>query len=65
MISPGKEYVTRNKWRAEIDAQINVFGLDVFIGNVFSPLCGYWIACTWTLEGKCWYGEQLDIEETK
>ena len=64
MISPGK-HKCRNGWEASVSYRDRIGAQEFWVGDVHSPVCGYWIKCTWTLEGKCWYGEQLDIEETK
>ena len=65
MISPGK-HKCRNGWEVDIEGIGGTLTAEQFLmGMIHSPVCGYWMVCTWTLDGKCWYGEQLDIEETK
>lgn len=60
-----KNVKTRCDWPATVLTVVKhpKTGVEILRGTVLSPIAGYYIECTWTLEGQCWYGRELDIVE--
>jgi len=62
-LSLDKEYKCRNGWDAHTrDHQVTA-GRFCLLGDIYSPIGGFWINCTWNEDGQSWYGPQLDLVE--
>lgn len=54
------DYELRNGWTGTI-YNISHETRLIYVGSIHSPISGRWIPCSWELDGRSWYGPQLDL----